>query len=194
MFFFLLLPILTWMPASVTANQDVYASLPADTRVIQYDMGDIDGDSREELAVLYLSQSRIRLALFRVQAGRWSRWGKDIDPSGEKAGAIPRSIEIYDSNGDGKDEVVIYSLAPDGSGMTTRIFSVRVEGSTVPVAFVLLEDVVSPPGYPLFGSEDGKPSVTFLIMPSERGGDGHRRVYCWEGDRFEKCVEVKWRK
>jgi len=191
-FFLLTFPVLDWMTGSAMANPDVYASLPSDTRVIQYGLGDLDGDSREELAVLYSSRGLTRLALFESRSGRWSRWGKDIGPAAEKNGAAARSVELLDINGDGKEEIIIYYLTAGSRAMEARILAFRTGKSNGPRAVVLLEDQVSPPGYPLFGTEDGKPCVTFLKMSSELGESGHRRVYCWEGDRFEKCVEVPW--
>ena len=192
-FFLVTFPILTGMAGSAKANPDVYASLPVDTRVIQYGLGDLDGDSREELAVLFSSRGLTQLALFKARSGHWSRWGNDIGPVAGKNGAAARSVELRDTNGDGKDEIIIYYLTAGDGAMEARIMAVRPGKSNSPQAAVLLEDKVFPPGYPLFGTEDGKPCVTFLKMPSENRGDGHRRVYCWEGDRFDKRVEIPWK-
>jgi hypothetical protein len=183
---------LTVMAVTATANPDVYGSLPEDTRVVQYGLGNIDGDSGQELAVLFLSGGRTRLALFRAHSGHWVPWGLDVFPQGGKAEGSARSVELLDATGDGRDEVILYNLTPGGESLLASILSFRNDGSGVPMAVVLLEDEVSPPGYPLFGIEKGKPEVTFLRMPSGSGEKGHRRVYCWEGDRFEKCEEVEW--
>jgi hypothetical protein len=174
------------------ANPDVYAVLPADTRVIQYGLGDPDGDSKEELAVLFVSDGAANLTLFKAESGHWTRWWTDGGLLSGISGASPSSVELVDVNGDGKDDVITYHLTEDGKGMTARIITLDITDHDNPAAGILLEDTTAPPGYPLFGSEDGVPSVTFLKMPLNKGDTGHRRVYCWDGDRFEKCVEVPW--
>ena len=102
-------------------------------------------------------------------------------------------MELADTNGDGIDEILAYSMTPGKTAMVTRILSVVENGDGSSVLKTLLEDRTSPPGYPLLGSEEQKPSVTFLQMAS-KDKDGLRRVYCWDGSRFEKCVEVVWKK
>jgi len=176
------------------ANPDVYAALPADTRVIQYGLGDLDGDLLDELAVLYTSGGAVNLALFKAEKGRWSLWWKDSALLSGMDGASPSSVELADVNGDGRSEILFYFLTGGGSGMASRILAIDTAGPGSLATEVLLEDTTVPPGYPLFGSEDGVPSITFLRMPLVKGDTGYRRVYCWDGKRFEKCVEVKWDK
>jgi hypothetical protein len=101
-------------------------------------------------------------------------------------------MELADVNGDGDDEILTYYLTGNGGGMATRIIELDTTDPDHPAAGVLLEDTIVPPGYPLFGSENGVPSVTFLKIPLRRSDSGHRRVYCWDGDRFEKCLEIPW--
>jgi hypothetical protein len=43
------------------------------------------------------------------------------------------------------------------------------------------------------GTEGQTFSVTFMRMAT-RERSGYRRVYCWNKKRFEKCVEVEWKK
>jgi hypothetical protein len=191
----ILLGLLTLLASTrpALANPDVYAALPNDTRVIQYGMGDIDGDLLEELAVLYTSGGVTSLTLFKARTGRWSRLWTDEGPLSGVQGASPHSVEIVDVNGDGKSEIITYHLTGSGRGMAARIIELDITGPDDADAGVILEDITVPPGYPLFGSENGVPSVTFLRMPMGKGDTGHRRVYCWNGERFEKCLEVPWR-
>jgi hypothetical protein len=174
------------------ADPDVYASLPDDTRVIQYDTGDLDGDSREELAVLFTSGENVRLALFRAHSGYWSPWWRDKDLISKKNGSTVHSVELADTNGDGIDEILVYYLTPGDRAMAARILAVENGQRDRPSAKILLEDMTSPPGYPLLGTENGSASVTFMKIPLSSGDIGYRRVYCWEEDRFERCVEVPW--
>jgi len=193
-FFLLIFPALAAVTGSAKADADVYAALPEDTRVVQYGLSDLDGDSRKELAVFFTSGNTVRLALFRADAGRWSLWWEAPVPRTGLEPGSPRSMELVDTNGDGKDEILTYCLAEKAGAMITRILALNTRKQSRPTIRTLLEDLTSPPGYPLFGFEGGLPSVTFLKMPSENGSDGYRRVYCWKGDRFEKCVEVPWEK
>lgn len=180
--------------AQVRANPDVYAVLPEDTRVVQYGMGDLDGDLTEELAVLYTSGGAASLALFKADSGHWSLLLTDSALLTGTEGASPSSVEIADVNGDGTGEVLFYYLTGDRRGMVTRVLDLDTSAPAEPGVRILLEDTTVPPGYPLFGFEDGSPSVTFLEMPLARGDTGHRRVYCWDGEKFERCVEVPWEK
>jgi hypothetical protein len=190
--FSLTFPFLVSIAASAHADSDVYAVLPEDTRVIQYGLGDLDGDSREELAVLFSSGSGIHLSLFKARSGHWSSWGTVAGPPIGMDGAEARSMELLDTNGNGKDEILLYYLTPGKGAMAARILTIQTSEGGLPVLDLLLEDRTSPPGYPLFGFTDGSPSVTFLKMPAYNGDDGFRRVYCWGGDRFKKCLEIPW--
>ena len=193
---YLALGLLTLLPAldQAFAHPDVYAALPEDTRVIQYGLGDPDGDSREELAVLYTSGGKVRITLFKAGSGRWYSWWEDGSSLVEKGGTKPHTLEMADLTGDGIDEILIYYMSEDGKALHTRILALSTSESASPAFSIILEDKTAPPGYPLFGSENGSPSVTFLKIPLENGEDGYRRVYCWDGEQFERCVEVLWEK
>lgn len=185
--------LLVVVPAPAPANPDVYAALPAGIRVLQYGLGDMDGDQRKELAVLYTKEGASRLALFRPEAGRWSKVTDGTAALKMKEEATPRFMEIADTNGDGTDEILAYYLADGDGSMVTRVLSLDSEGTGTPELRAILEDRTVPPGYPLLGSEGEKPSVTFLQM-GNGSTDGLRRVYCWEGKKFEKCLEIVWEK
>ena len=189
--------LLLLVAGSASANPDVYAALPADITVLQYGLGDVDGDSQKELAVLYSTDNKARLALFKAQAGRWTKWSDGSKPLEREDGAGPRTMEITDANGDGADEIIAYYLADGISGgepsMVTRVLSLHINGTGQPELRNILEDRTVPPGYPLLGSEGQKPSVTFLQMSNGKS-NGQRLVYCWNGNSFEKCVEVVWEK
>ena len=175
------------------ANPDVYRILPADTRVLQYTLADLDGDSRQELAVLYTTADDTRLTLFREESGRWSRWWDDNGAIYLKDGTLPRFLEAADTNGDQSAEVLVYYLTEKNTAMATRILTLSGLESDKPVFKVILEDTTSPPGYPLLGTEDQSHSVTFMRMAT-RKSSGYRRVYCWNGGEFEKCKEIAWEK
>ncbi len=186
-----LLLFLTAAPAP--ADPDVYAALPPGIRVLQYDVGDVTGDHRKELAVLYTSDGSTSLALFRAQSGRWSKWADGDNSLKRDDGATARSMELTDTNGDGTDEILAYYLTSGDTAMVTRVLSIDANGGGPPAFRNILEDKTVPPGYPLLGTEGSKPSVTFLQMGS-RNSSGLRRVYCWDGKSFEQCVEVVWKK
>jgi len=191
---FLLLAVLACcVPAVSFANPDVYRVLPPDTRILQYSLADFDGDARGELAVLYKTADETRLTLFKDDSGHWKRWWDDNGILDREEGDPPRSLEAVDVNGDGKAEMLTYYLAEGNTALAARILALESDDPADPAFEVLLEDVTSPPGYPLLGMEGEEFSVTFLKMASEEG-DGYRRVYCWKGDAFEKCREVVWEK
>ncbi len=181
------------LPGSALADPDVYAALPPDISVLQYDLGDINGDHRKELAVLYTSDGSTRLALFRAESGHWSKWTDGNSSLEREDGATARSILLTDTNGDGTDEILAYYLTSGDTAMVTRVLSLDVKGEGPPALRNILEDRTVPPGYPLLGTEGQKPSVTFLQM-NNGSGNGLRRAYCWDGNQFEKCVEVEWKK
>jgi hypothetical protein len=184
---------LSLLASPAFANPDVYAALPSGIRVLQYGLGDVDGDSRKELAVLYTSEGAGQLALFKADAGRWVKWSDGSNSIKREDGAMARSMEITDTNGDGTDEILAYYLSDGNGAMFTRVLAINTNGKGSPELRNILEDRTVPPGYPLLGSEGQKPSVTFLQM-GNGSTDGLRRVYCWNGDSFEKCVEVIWEK
>ena len=181
------------LASGASANPDVYDVLPDDTRVLQYCLGDLDGDSKDELAVLYTTGDETRITLFRADGGHWSRWWDDNGSATMKDGIAPGSMEAVDTNGDGRLEILTYYLSQGHNAMAARVWSLDNRDPGSPAMDVLLEDVTSPPGYPLLGMEEEQFSITFLKMPSA-DGDGYRRVYCWNGDVFENCLEVKWEK
>ena len=183
--------LISLLPAVSSANPDVYDVLPDDTRILQYSLADFDGDSREELAVLYTTADKTRLTLFRGDSGRWSRWWDDGGGISLQDGSAPRSLETVDTNGDGRAEMLAYYLTENNTAMAARILTLDDRDPANPVFNVILEDMVSPPGYPLVGMEGQAFSVTFLRMATPKGS-GYRRVYCWNQKRFEKCVEVEW--
>jgi hypothetical protein len=191
---FLLVVVLSGvLPASSSANPDVYSALPADTRILQYSLADFDGDTREELAILYTTADETRLTLFREDSGRWSRWWDDNGTINGQGGKTPQSMETVDTNGDGKSEMVIYYLTEQNAAMTARILTLDDRYPANPVFNVILEDMTAPPGYPVLGMEGQAHSVTFMRMVSSEG-NGYRRVYCWNGEVFEKCKEIVWEK
>lgn len=175
------------------ANPDVYAALPGDTRVLQYSVSDLDGDSSAELAVLYTSGGATMLTLFKARSGSWVRWWDDNGALADEDGTFPSRLETADTNGNGVSEILTYTVTGDRSAMTARIWSFDETSGQEPDFKVILEDMTAPPGYPLLGSQDSKASVTFLKMPSPEE-DGYRRVYCWNGESFENCLEVEWEK
>jgi len=181
------------LPSASSANPDVYDALPGDTRILQYNLADFDGDAREELAVLYTTSDETRLTLFRGDSGRWSRWWDDNGGITHQDGSAPRSMEIRDTNGDGRAEMLAYYLTEKNTVMAIRILTLDDRDPSNPVFNVILEDKVSPPGYPLVGMEAQAFSVTFFKMATSES-NGYRRVYCWNKKRFEKCVEVEWEK
>jgi len=180
------------LPAVSSANPDVYGVLPADIRVLQFSLADFDGDTREELAVLYTTADETRLTLFREDSGHWSRWWDDNGAINGQDGSAPRSLETVDTNGDGKAEMLTYYLTEENTAMAARILALDDQDPANPAFSVILEDMTAPPGYPLLGTEGQSPSVTFMRMASEEK-NGYRRVYCWDGDAFEKCKEVVWK-
>ena len=181
------------LPAVSSATPDVYSVLPADTRILQYSLADFDGDAREELAVLYQTADETRVTLFREDSGRWSRWWDDNGAINRQDGNALRSLETVDTNGDGRAEMLAYYLTEKNTAMAARILALDDQDLANPVFNVILEDMTAPPGYPLLGTEGQAHSVTFMRMASEEG-NGYRRVYCWDGERFEKCLEVEWEK
>jgi hypothetical protein len=181
------------LPAASFANPDVYNVLPADTRILQYSLADFDGDAREELAIFYTTADETRLTLFREDSGRWSRWWDDNGAINGQDGKAPRSLETVDTNGDGSAEILTYYLTEGNTAMASRILALDNRDLANPVFNVILEDMTAPPGYPLLGTEGQEFSVTFMRMASEEG-NGYRRVYCWNGESFEKCVEVEWKR
>ena len=192
MIIFLFLVILSAvLPAASFANPDVYNVLPEDTRILQYSLADFDGDSREELAVLYTTADETRLTLFKGESGRWSRWWDDNGAINGQDGDAPRSLETVDTNGDGNDEILAHYLTEGNAAMAARILALDDGDLANPVFSVILEDITAPPGYALLGTEGQAFSVTFMRMPSGEG-NGYRRVYCWNGESFEKCKEIVW--
>lgn len=179
-------------PEFVLADSDVYNVLPADTRVLQYDLADFDGDAVEELAILYTTADETRLTLFRGDSGHWSRWWDDNGAIDREDESTIRSLETGDINGDGRAEILVYYLTEHNMALVTRILSLDDPPDPAnPIFKVILEDATSPPGYPVLGKEGEDFSVTFMRMAS--GSDnGFRRVYCWNGEAFEKCKEVVW--
>ena len=182
-----------FIPLTCFANPDVYDVLPADIRILQYSLADFDGDAREELAILYTTADETRLTLFRGDSGHWSRWWDDNGAISRQDGDAPRSLETVDTNGDGRAEILTHYLTEGNSAMASRILALDNEDPAQPAFNVILEDITAPPGYALLGTEGQAHSVTFMKMPSEEG-NGYRRVYCWDGEIFEKCKEIVWEK
>jgi len=193
--FLLLLPTLLWgiVPGTALANSDVYKVLPPDTRVLQYNLADIDGDAVKELAILYRAGGKTHMALFKAKSGRWFRWWDDDGTLELPDGSLPMGFETADVNGNGRAELLTYYLTGNNSSMTTRILALKEADTMDPAFEVILKDATSPPGYPILGIEGSWSSVTFLHMGTDRE-NGYRRVYCWNGKAFEKCEEVSWGK
>ncbi|NOY87606.1 MAG: hypothetical protein GXP52_09960 [Deltaproteobacteria bacterium] len=195
-FFFAATPLFFSVDA-VPANDGVYSLLPPDIEVIQYRLGDIDSDGLKEMGLLFRWKGKVHLTVFRSGNGRWARWWDLAETSSPEKGLSLYSFDMIDSNGDGACEISLYLLAPGGGGMTTRILAFTGTGDNGPHFETILEDVTMPPGYPIYGTEKGNPSVTFLNMGGESVDGtkrpGYRRVYCWNSTRFEKCLEVKWK-
>jgi hypothetical protein len=141
------------LPAVSSANPDVYGVLPADIRVLQFSLADFDGDTREELAVLYTTADETRLTLFREDSGHWSRWWDDNGAINGQDGSAPRSLETVDTNGDGKAEMLTYYLTEENTAMAARILALDGQDPTNPAFNIILEDMTSHPGYPLLGTE-----------------------------------------
>ena len=187
---------ITWaqlLPCLSYANPDVYSVLPADTRVLTFGLADFDGDTRQELAVLYTTSDETRLTLFKGQSGQWVRWWDDNGAINQKDGSAPRSLETADTNADGRAEILLYYLVERNNVMVARILTLDGRDRDRPEFKVILQDLTSPPGYPLLGVEGQAPSVTFMRMATGKSS-GYRRVYCWNGDVFEICKEVVWEK
>jgi len=178
------------------ANTEVYALLPGDVAVTGYAVGDIDGDSLDELALLYRTGGRQALSLFHARDGHWTRWWDLPETSSTQGGLTLHSFGILDSNGSGTPEIALYLTSPGGATMVTRILGFVRSDSQEPGFRILLEDFTLPAGYPVYGSLEDRPSVTFLNMGGRdtkgKPLPGYSRVYCWETDRFEKCDETVW--
>lgn len=193
MMLLLILTLVPVLPSASYANPDVYSVLPADTRVLTFGLADLDGDKRQELAVLYTTADDTHLTLFREESGRWARWWDDKGIITMKDASTPRSLEAADTNGDGRAEILLYYLAEKNTAMAARILSLDDQDPANPAFRIILQDATSPPGYPLLGTEEDAPSVTFMRMAT-RKSNGYRRVYCWNGEAFEVCKEVVWEK
>ncbi|MBN2719828.1 MAG: hypothetical protein JXR72_01870, partial [Proteobacteria bacterium] len=151
--FFLFLSVFVFGPGPAHANPDVYAALPSDARVIQHGLGDLAGDPQKELAVFFTAGEEARLALFFARAGRWILLLEGPAPGLVLESGTPRCMEIMDANSDGRDEILTHSLSSRDHSMITRILTLDASDGVSPSIRVLLEDVTSPPGYPLFGTE-----------------------------------------
>jgi len=185
----LLVPVITIIfITAALANQDIYDALPEDVKVKRYIMNDLDGDSMDEIGILYQTEGGLAITIFQAQAGRWKKWW-DLEGSGPGGNLILQSFDLVDVNGDGKGEILVNFITPDRSSMFSQILSLKGARGTEPDFSVLLEDFTNPAGYPVLGDQEGRPSVTFLNMGS-KDRTGYRRVYCWDGSAFEKCVEV----
>lgn len=184
------------LPGRAAANSDVYALLPSDVEVTSYAVGDVDGDSLEELALLYRAGGKQRLSLFHARAGRWVRWWDLPDALSAGGGLTLHSFGLVDATGEGVPEISVHFTSPGGATMVTRVLGFIGSGSGEPRFRVLLEDFTLPAGYPVYGKQDDRPSVTFLNMGGRdaegKPRPGYRRVYCWNAGRFEKCGEVVW--
>lgn len=190
LFFFILLS------GPAAANSEVYALLPADVEVTGYAVGDVDEDSLDELALLYRTGGRQALSLFHARDGRWIRWWDLPETSSTQGGLTLHSFGLLDSNGDGTPEIALYLTSPGGATMVTRILGFVGLDTQEPEFRILLEDFTLPAGYPVFGSLEDRPSVTFLNMGGRdtkgKPLPGYSRVYCWDGGSFEKCDETVW--
>ncbi len=172
---------------TAAANPDIYSALPDDTKVVKYAMGDADGDGVEEIGILYRTGQTTNLTFFHSENDRWIRWW-DYTAKMGKSGPGLYSFEITDATGDGSMEVIVNLVSPDRDVMISRVME-YAEGDAGASFKLLLEDSTRPAGYPLLGSFNGKPSITFLDLGDD-SQPGHRRVYCWDGSSFEKCVEL----
>jgi len=192
----LIVALIIALPAPSAANNEVYALLPADVEVAHYAVGDVDGDSLDELAVLYRTGGRQALTLFHAREGRWIRWWDLSDTASGRGGLTLHSFDVLDSTGDGIPELSVHFTSPGGATMVIRVLGFYRSDSGEPSFRVLLEDFTLPAGYPVYGSEDSRPSVTFLNMGGRdaQGNSlhGYSRVYCWTGTGFEKCGETIW--
>jgi len=183
-------------PGGSAANSEVYALLPADVEVGSYAVGDVDGDSLEELALLYRTEGKQRLSLFHAREGRWIRWWDLPHTVSAQGGLTLHSFGVLDSTGDGIPEISVHLISPGGATMVTRVLGFDQLDSEEPRFRVLLEDFTLPAGYPVYGKQDDRPSVTFLNMGGRdakgKPRPGYSRVYCWTGTDFEKCGETVW--
>lgn len=171
------------------ANPDIYSALPEDIQVIKYVLGDADGDGTDEIGILYRTGNRVNLTFFHTADGKWKRWW-DYSTGSDSSNLRLHSFDIRDVTGNGRNEVIVNLISPGSDLMASKVLVYdRVADS--PSFSVLLEDSTRPAGYPLFGDLNGKSSVTFLDLGDENRS-GHRRVYCWQGRAFEKCLEVPW--
>jgi hypothetical protein len=194
--FYVVLVLIIAFPGRIPANSDVYALLPPDVEVTSYAVGDVDGDSLEELALLYRASGKQHLSLFHARSGRWVRWWNLPDTLSISGGLVLYSFGLVDATGDGTLEISVYFTSPKGATMVTKVLGFSGSGSKEPHFRVLLEDFTLPAGYPVYGKQDDRPSVTFLNMGGRdakgKSQPGYSRVYCWDADRFEKCGEVVW--
>ena len=188
-FFFLL-------TAPAAAESDVYAFLPGDASVVSYATGDLDGDGVPELVLHYRSAGTGSVAAFAARSGRWMPWWSRGQAELAPGGGRIHSVRLVDTNGDSAMELAVSSLTAGSASMVTRLLAFDAARPDGPAFRTILEDATAPPGYPLFGEEEGRPSVTFLDMgarhPDGRKENGHRRVHCWDGSAFEVCREVVW--
>ncbi len=185
----LLIPVIMTLSTTIAlANQDIYDALPEDVEVKRYIMNDLDGDSTDEIGILYRTEGELALTIFHAQAGHWKRWW-DLEGSGSGGNLNLQSFDLVDVNGDGSVEILVNFITPDRNSMLSRVLSLKGARGSEPDVSVLLEDFTSPAGYPVLGDLEGRPSITFLDMGS-RNRSGYRRVYCWDGSAFEKCLEV----
>ncbi len=195
-FFFCAAVLIFFSADAALADDSVYSLLPPDIEVVQYRLGDIDGDGQEEMGLLFRWHEKMNLTVFRAVNGRWARWWDLGEPSSPGKGRSLHSFDMVDTNGDGSSEISLYLLSPGGGSMITRILEFTGAGNNGPHFETILKDVTMPPGYPIYGTENGSSSVTFLNMGGESidgtKRPGYRRVYCWSSKRFEKCLEVKW--
>jgi hypothetical protein len=172
-------------PGGAGANSEVYALLPADVKIASYAVGDVDDDSLEELILLYRTGGKQHLSLFHAREGRWVRWWDLPDTLSASGGLALHSFGLVDSTGDGIPEISVHFTSPKGATMVTRVLGFDGSDSEEPRF-----------GYPVYGKQDDRPSVTFLNMGGRdaRGKPlpGYSRAYCWTGTDFEKCNETAW--
>lgn len=183
-------------PGTSGANSEVYALLPGDVEVTAYAVGDVDGDSMEELVLLYRTGGRQLLSLFHAREGHWARWWDLPDTVSARGGLALHSFDVLDSTGDGIPEISAHFTSPGNATMVTRILGFDGTHSPGPDFRILLEDFTLPAGYPVYSRQGDRPSVTFLNMGARDAGGrplaGYSRVYCWTGSGFEKCGETVW--